>query len=42
MAAFRSIETRLPQIRATTSGMSALVTPAGALVSVPRLGRVWP
>ncbi len=31
-AAFRSIETRLPQVRATNSGVSALITPAGDIV----------
>ena len=31
VAAFRSIETRLPQVRATNSGLSALVLPTGEL-----------
>jgi len=30
-AAFRSIETRRPQVRATTTGISAVITPSGAL-----------
>jgi apolipoprotein N-acyltransferase len=30
-AAFRSIETRRPQVRATTTGMSAVITPTGEL-----------
>ena len=34
MAAFRSIETRLPQVRATNSGYSAFITPDGSLHSV--------
>lgn len=38
LAAFRSIETRLPQIRATNSGISALVLPSGALVSATAFG----
>lgn len=33
VAAFRSIETRLPQLRATNSGISALVLPSGEIVS---------
>jgi len=32
-AAFRSIETRLPQIRATNSGISALILPSGEIVN---------
>ena len=32
-AAFRSLETRLPQIRATNSGISALILPSGEIVS---------
>jgi apolipoprotein N-acyltransferase len=38
LAAFRSVETRLPQIRATNSGISALVLPSGALVSATQFG----
>lgn len=34
MAAFRSIETRLPQVRATNSGYSAFILPDGSLRSV--------
>ena len=30
--AFRSIETRLPQVRATNSGISAFITPTGEIV----------
>jgi len=33
-AAFRSIETRLPQVRATNSGISAVITPAGDMTSI--------
>lgn len=32
LVAFRSIETRLPQIRATNSGISAFITPTGEIV----------
>ena len=34
MAAFRSIDTRLPQVRATNSGYSAFITPDGSFHSV--------
>jgi apolipoprotein N-acyltransferase len=34
VAAFRSIETRLPQVRATNSGLSALISPTGELEAV--------
>jgi len=33
VAVFRSIETRRPQLRATTTGISAVVTPAGDVVA---------
>lgn len=33
VAAFRSIETRRPQVRATTTGISAVITPAGDVVA---------
>jgi apolipoprotein N-acyltransferase len=32
-AAFRSIETRLPQVRATNSGISAMITPTGQIIA---------
>ncbi|WP_437759729.1 apolipoprotein N-acyltransferase [Sorangium sp. So ce1389] len=37
-AAFRSVETRLPQVRATNSGISAMITPAGEIVAATRWG----
>jgi apolipoprotein N-acyltransferase len=37
-AAFRSIELRVPQIRVTNSGISALVLPTGAVVAATRFG----
>jgi apolipoprotein N-acyltransferase len=37
-AAFRSVETRRPQLRATNSGLSALILPTGELVSVTGFG----
>jgi apolipoprotein N-acyltransferase len=37
-AALRSVELRLPQIRATNSGISALVLPSGAIVSATEFG----
>lgn len=37
-AAFRSVELRLPQLRATNSGMSALILPTGELVSATAFG----
>jgi apolipoprotein N-acyltransferase len=33
VSAFRSIETRRPQVRATTTGISAVVTPVGEVVA---------
>jgi len=33
VSAFRSIETRRPQVRATNTGISAVITPSGALVA---------
>ena len=38
LAAFRSVETRLPQIRATNSGISALVLPSGELIAATEFG----
>lgn len=38
VAAFRSIETRLPQVRATTNGMSAVIDPTGAIVARTGMG----
>ncbi|MEL4181338.1 apolipoprotein N-acyltransferase [Roseateles sp. PN1] len=38
VAAFRSIETRLPQFRVTTSGYSAVIDPSGSLIAGSRLG----
>jgi len=35
-AAFRSIETRLPQVRATNSGISAVITPTGEITATTR------
>lgn len=35
-AAFRSIETRLPQVRATNSGISAMIAPTGEIVAMTR------
>jgi predicted amidohydrolase len=40
LAALRAVETRRPLIRATNSGVSALVTPDGA-VTVPENGGLW-
>ena len=34
VAAFRSIETRLPQLRVTTTGLSAIVDPSGEVLAV--------
>jgi apolipoprotein N-acyltransferase len=34
VAAFRSIETRRPQVRATTTGISAIITATGELAEV--------
>jgi apolipoprotein N-acyltransferase len=33
VSAFRSIETRLPQLRATNTGISAIITPTGDIVA---------
>ncbi len=38
VAAFRSIETRLPQFRVTTNGFSAVISPTGAVVVGSRMG----
>ncbi len=38
VAAFRSIETRLPQYRVTTNGYSAVIDPTGAIVAGTRMG----
>lgn len=38
VAAFRSIETRLPQLRVTTNGMSALIDPTGAVLARTGMG----
>nr|WP_295077688.1 apolipoprotein N-acyltransferase [uncultured Roseateles sp.] len=38
VAAFRSIETRLPQFRVTTSGYSAVIDPSGSVIAGSRLG----
>lgn len=35
-AAFRSIETRLPQVRATNSGISAVISPTGEITATTR------
>lgn len=35
-AAFRSIETRLPQVRATNSGVSAVISPSGTILRETR------
>jgi apolipoprotein N-acyltransferase len=37
-AAFRSIETRLPQVRATNSGISAMIAPTGEIIAETRWG----
>ena len=49
ISAFRSIETRRPQIRATNTGISALITPTGDFVDTigvhrrgALVGTVWP
>lgn len=39
VAAFRSIETRLPQLRATNTGITAVVTPTGEVVAPIAVGR---
>lgn len=38
VAAFRSIETRLPQVRVTTNGLSAIVDDTGAVSAVTAMG----
>jgi apolipoprotein N-acyltransferase len=38
-AAFRSIETRLPQVRATNSGISAVISPTGTILRETRWAR---
>lgn len=38
VAAFRSIETRLPQLRVTTNGLSAFVDPTGAVLASTNMG----
>lgn len=38
VAAFRSIETRLPQVRATTNGISAVIDDTGDVVARSRMG----
>src|SRR6185369_2613912 len=38
VAAFRSIETRLPQLRVTSNGISAVIDPTGAIVSSAAVG----
>jgi apolipoprotein N-acyltransferase len=38
VAAFRSIETRLPQFRATTNGYSAVIDPSGSVLAGTRMG----
>jgi apolipoprotein N-acyltransferase len=38
VAAFRSIETRLPQLRVTTNGISAFVDPTGAVLASTAMG----
>lgn len=38
VAAFRSIETRLPQLRVTTNGLSAFVDPTGAVLASVAIG----
>jgi apolipoprotein N-acyltransferase len=39
LASFRSIETRLPQVRATNSGISALISPTGEIVHQVQTGQ---
>ncbi len=39
LAAFRSIETRLPQVRATNSGISAYISPTGEIVREVQTGQ---
>lgn len=39
VAAFRSIETRLPQLRVTSNGLSAIIDESGALVARTEMGQ---
>lgn len=39
LAAFRSIETRLPQVRATNSGISAFISPTGEILNEVQTGQ---
>lgn len=39
VAAFRSIETRLPQVRATNSGISAFISPTGEILNQVETGQ---
>ncbi|MBK8286055.1 MAG: apolipoprotein N-acyltransferase [Ahniella sp.] len=39
VASFRSVETRLPQLRATTNGLSALIDETGAVVARTEMGQ---
>ncbi|MFL5349645.1 MAG: apolipoprotein N-acyltransferase, partial [Hyalangium sp.] len=39
LVAFRSIETRLPQVRATNSGISAYISPTGEIVQEVQTGQ---
>jgi apolipoprotein N-acyltransferase len=39
LAAFRSIETRLPQVRATNSGISAFISPTGEILNEIQTGQ---
>lgn len=39
VAAFRSIETRLPQVRVTTNGLSAIIDPTGKVVATTQMGQ---
>jgi apolipoprotein N-acyltransferase len=38
VAAFRSIETRLPQLRVTSNGLSAMIDPSGEIVASTAMG----
>jgi apolipoprotein N-acyltransferase len=38
LSAFRGIETRLPQLRSTNTGISALISPTGELTHTTRIG----
>jgi apolipoprotein N-acyltransferase len=39
VSAFRSIETRLPQVRATNSGISAFISPTGEILNTVQTGQ---